>query len=105
MGGGALTDAEDLLRQWLLLGAWSGPVGAPLGDWPLYLLGDVLLLASVSCALRWLPAVLTRVSVPAIAVWTVAGVQEDVVVTRAGQAGWDGCPAPGARVRARLRGG
>ncbi|MFG3514901.1 hypothetical protein [Streptomyces bobili] len=63
-------------RQLLLLGAWSGPAGTPLGDWLLYRLGDVLLLyrlgdvlllAVVWCTLRGLPGLLTRVSVPAMA--------------------------------------
>ncbi|MFG3267279.1 MULTISPECIES: hypothetical protein [Streptomyces] len=54
-------------RQLLLLGAWSGPAGTPLGDWLLYRLGDVLLLAVVWCTLRGLPGLLTRVSVPTMA--------------------------------------
>ncbi|MFD5258850.1 hypothetical protein ACFWM5_39320 [Streptomyces bobili] len=66
-GTGRFGEPGDLLRQWLLLGAWSGPAGAPLGDWLLYRLGDVLLLAVVWCTLRWLPGLLTRVSVPAMA--------------------------------------
>ncbi|WP_406171824.1 hypothetical protein [Streptomyces sp. NBC_00996] len=73
-GGGLLGEPGDLLRQWLLLGAWSGPAGAPLGDWLLYRLGDVLLLAVVWCALRWLPGRLTRVSVPAMAACGVCAV-------------------------------
>ncbi|MGC9538216.1 hypothetical protein [Streptomyces sp. UG1] len=32
-GGGLLGEPSDLLRQWLVLGAGSGPAGAPLGDW------------------------------------------------------------------------
>jgi hypothetical protein len=73
-GGGLLSEPGDLLRQWLLLGAWSGPAGTPLGDWLLYRLGDVLLLAVVWCALRWLPGLLTRVSVPAMAAGGVCAV-------------------------------
>ncbi|MFB6638934.1 hypothetical protein ACFCYF_16965 [Streptomyces chartreusis] len=73
-GGGLLGEPGDLLRQWLLLGGWSGPGGAPLGDWLLYRLGDVLLLAVVWCALRWLPGLLTRVSVPAMAACGVCAV-------------------------------
>jgi hypothetical protein len=73
-GSGLLTEPGDLLRQWLLLGAWSGPAGAALGDWLLYRLGDVLLLAVVWCALRWLPGLLTRVSVPAMAVCGICAV-------------------------------
>ncbi|MCX2924270.1 hypothetical protein [Streptomyces sp. NEAU-W12] len=73
-GGGLLAEPGDLLRQWLLLGAWSGPAGTPLGDWLLYRLGDVLLLVVVWCALRWLPGLLTRVSVPAMAAGGVCAV-------------------------------
>ncbi len=46
----------------------------PFGDWLLVRLGDVLLLAVVWCALRWLPGVLTRVSVPAMAAGAVCAV-------------------------------
>ncbi len=73
-GGGFLGEPGDLLRQWLLLSAWSGPSGIGLWDWLLVLFGDVLLLAVVWCALRWLPGMLTRVSVPAMAVCTVCAV-------------------------------
>ncbi|MFF8521849.1 hypothetical protein ACF05X_06855 [Streptomyces werraensis] len=73
-GGGFLSEPGDLLRQWLLLGAWSGPSGVGLWDWLLVRFGDVLLLAVVWCALRWLPGMLTRVSVPAMAACTVCAV-------------------------------
>ncbi|MYW50431.1 hypothetical protein GTY64_02840 [Streptomyces sp. SID8376] len=73
-GGGFLSEPGDLLRQWLLLGAWSGPSGVGLWDWLLVRFGDVLLLAVVWCALRWLPGMLTRVSVPAMAVCTVCAI-------------------------------
>ncbi|MFJ3136319.1 hypothetical protein ACIPK5_10430 [Streptomyces sp. NPDC086843] len=73
-GGGFLSEPGDLLRQWLVLSAWSGPAGGPFGDWLLVRLGDVLLLAVVWCALRWLPGVLTRVSVPAMAAGAVCAV-------------------------------
>ncbi|MEQ8145217.1 hypothetical protein [Streptomyces sp. OP7] len=73
-GGGFLSEPGDLLRQWLVLSAWSGPAGSPFGDWLLVRLGDVLLLAVVWCALRWLPGVLTRVSVPAMAAGAVCAV-------------------------------
>lgn len=71
VGDGLLSGAGDLLRQWLLLGAWSGPSGAALGDWLVVRLADVLLLAVVWWALRRLPALLTRATVPAMAVATV----------------------------------
>ncbi|MDX3644400.1 hypothetical protein [Streptomyces sp. MB09-02B] len=67
-GGGLLSEPGDLLRQWLLLGAWGGPAGAPLDDWLLYRAVDVLLLAVVWWALRLLPGLLTRATVPALAV-------------------------------------
>ncbi len=73
-GGGFLSEPGDLLRQWLLLGAWNGPSGVGLWDWLLVRIGDVLLLAVVWCALRWLPGMLTRVSVPAMAAGTVCAV-------------------------------
>ncbi|WP_327698963.1 hypothetical protein [Streptomyces sp. NBC_00459] len=70
-GGGLLAEPGDLLRQWLLLGAWAGPAGTPLGDWLLYRAADVLLLAVVWWALRRLPGMLTRATVPAMAVGAV----------------------------------
>ncbi|MGW0843821.1 hypothetical protein ACWD26_27510 [Streptomyces sp. NPDC002787] len=70
-GGGLLSEPGDLLRTWLLLGGWSGPAGASLGDWLLYRAIDVLLLAVVWWALRLLPGLLTRATVPALAVGAV----------------------------------
>ncbi|MGW1271235.1 hypothetical protein, partial [Streptomyces sp. NPDC002491] len=70
-GSGLLSEPGDLLRQWLLLGAWSAPAGVSFGDWLLYRATDVLLLALVWTALRRLPAMLTRVTVPAMATATV----------------------------------
>nr|WTB28833.1 hypothetical protein OG781_04115 [Streptomyces sp. NBC_00830] len=69
--GGLFAEPGELLRQWLLLGAWAGPAGAPLGDWLLYRAADVLLLAMVWCALRWLPGLLTRATVPTMAAGSV----------------------------------
>ncbi|MGW7491313.1 hypothetical protein [Streptomyces sp. NPDC054786] len=70
-GIGLFAEPGDLLRQWLLLGAWTGPGGAPLGDWLLYRATDVLLLAVVWWALRRLPGLLTRATVPAMAAGAV----------------------------------
>ena len=70
-GGGLLAEPGDLLRQWLLLGAWTVPSGTSLGDWLLYRAADVLLLAVVWWALRRLPGLLTRATVPAMAVGAV----------------------------------
>ncbi|MFE4327969.1 hypothetical protein ACFRQM_00585 [Streptomyces sp. NPDC056831] len=71
LSGRLLSEPGDLLRQWLLLGAWAGPAGTPVGHWLLYRVPDVLLLAVVWWSLRWLPALLTRATVPAMAVGTV----------------------------------
>ncbi|WP_261957782.1 hypothetical protein [Streptomyces nigrescens] len=68
---GLLSEPGDLLRQWLLFGAWTDPAGTPLGDWLLYRAADVLLLVVVWWALRRLPALLTRATVPAMAVGAV----------------------------------
>lgn len=70
-GGGLLSEPGDLLRQWLLLGAWAGPAGTSLGEWLLYRAVDVLLLAVVWWALRLLPGLLTRATVPTLAVGAV----------------------------------
>ncbi|MFH8349880.1 hypothetical protein [Streptomyces sp. NPDC018045] len=65
-GAGLLSEPGDLLRQWLLLGGWTGPGTTPLGDWLLYRAADVLTLAVVWWALRLLPGLLTRATVPAM---------------------------------------
>ncbi|WP_329565305.1 hypothetical protein [Streptomyces sp. NBC_01361] len=69
--GGMLSEPGDLLRQWLLLGGWTGPGSTGLGDWLLYRAVDVILLAVVWWALRLLPGLLTRTTVPAMAVGAV----------------------------------
>ncbi|MGW4819407.1 hypothetical protein ACWEP4_10570 [Streptomyces sp. NPDC004227] len=69
--GGLFAEPGELLREWLLLGGWAGPAGAPFGDWFLHRLPDVLLLVVVWWALRWLPVLLTRATVPAMAVGAV----------------------------------
>ncbi|MFD8303809.1 hypothetical protein ACFV29_15880 [Streptomyces sp. NPDC059690] len=70
-GEGLLSEPGDLLREWLLLGAWSGPSTTPLGDWLLYRAADVLVLAVVWWGLRLLPALLTEATVPAMAAGAV----------------------------------
>ncbi|MFI1499971.1 hypothetical protein [Streptomyces platensis] len=70
-GIGLFAEPGDLLRQWLLLGAWDGPGGAPFGAWLLYRAGDVLLLVVVWWVLRRLPGLLTRVTAPAMAAGAV----------------------------------
>ncbi|MFC9153958.1 hypothetical protein ACFTT0_03065 [Streptomyces bauhiniae] len=81
-GGGFFSEPGDLLREVLLLGAWSGPSGTPVADWLLARLSDVLVLAVVWWALRLLPGLLTRATVPAMAVGTVCAT---VVGLTAGQ--------------------
>ncbi|MFD9500478.1 hypothetical protein [Streptomyces sp. NPDC060035] len=71
LSGRLLSEPGDFLRQWLLLGGWSGPAGAPLGDWLLYRVADGLLLAVVWWALRKLPVLLTPATVPAMAAGAV----------------------------------
>ncbi|WP_405531196.1 hypothetical protein OG426_05975 [Streptomyces canus] len=70
-GAGLLSEPGDLLRQWLLLGAWTGPGTTSPGHWLLYRAADVLLLAVVWWSLRLLPGLLTRTTVPAMAVGAV----------------------------------
>ncbi|MER5915438.1 hypothetical protein ABT124_34635 [Streptomyces sp. NPDC001982] len=70
-GFGLFSEPGDLLREWLLLGAWSGPAGTPVMDWLLYRAADVLLLVVVWWALRRLPGLVTRATVPAMAVGAV----------------------------------
>ncbi|MEV3931880.1 hypothetical protein [Streptomyces sp. NPDC053728] len=69
--GGLLSEPGELLRQWLLLGGWDGPAGTPLDRWLLYRAADGLLLLVVWWALRWLPGLLTRATVPAMAAGAV----------------------------------
>ncbi|MFD7985773.1 hypothetical protein ACFV4M_20710 [Kitasatospora indigofera] len=71
LGAGLLSEPGELLREWLVLGAWAAPAGAPDGDWLLYRCPDLVLLVVVWCALRRLPALLTRVTVPAMALGAV----------------------------------
>lgn len=70
-GAGLLSEPGDLLREWLLLGVWTPPGGTPLADWLLYRAADAVLLAVVWWALRLLPGLLTRITVPAMAVGAV----------------------------------
>ncbi|MFF4548496.1 hypothetical protein [Streptomyces sp. NPDC001435] len=70
-GAGLWSEPGDLLREWLLLGSWTGPTTTPLGDWLLYRVADVVMLAVVWWALRLLPGLLTRTTVPAMAAGAV----------------------------------
>ncbi|MEE1815785.1 hypothetical protein PUR59_12290 [Streptomyces sp. SP18ES09] len=79
---GLLSEPGDLLRQWLLLGGWSGPEGGPLGDWLLYRAPDVLLLVVVWWALRLLPGLLTRATLPATAVGAVCATVLGLLASR-----------------------
>ncbi|MFD8734203.1 hypothetical protein ACFV06_04710 [Streptomyces sp. NPDC059618] len=67
-GGGLLSEPGDLLRAWLLIGSWASPAASPIGDWLLYRAADALVLVVVWWALRLLPGLLTRTTVPAMAV-------------------------------------
>ncbi|MGW5778139.1 hypothetical protein [Streptomyces sp. NPDC003863] len=69
--GGLLAEPGDLLRQWLLLGAWDAPAAGAVVDWLLHRASDVLLLAVVWWALSRLPGLLTRVTLPAMAAGAV----------------------------------
>ena len=73
-GRGLLSEPGDLLREWLLLGSWTGPAGGPLGDWLLYRAADLLTLVVVWWSLRLLPGLLTRTTAAAMAVGTVCAV-------------------------------
>ncbi|MEU8574981.1 hypothetical protein [Streptomyces asoensis] len=82
VGSGLLSEPGDLLRQWLLLGGWSGPGTAPLGDWLLYRSADVLVLAVVWWALRLLPGLLTRTTVPAVVTGTICATVLGLLTSR-----------------------
>ncbi|MFE1923713.1 hypothetical protein ACFW91_14235 [Streptomyces asoensis] len=81
-GSGLLSDPGDLLRQWLLLGGWSGPGTAPLGDWLLYRATDALMLAVVWWALRLLPGMLTRTTVPGVVAGAICATVLGLLVSR-----------------------
>ncbi|WP_329259380.1 hypothetical protein [Streptomyces pseudovenezuelae] len=70
-GSGLLSEPGDLLRLWLLLGAWSGPSTTSVGHWLLYRAADVLLLVVVWWSLRLLPGLLTRTTAPAMVLGAV----------------------------------
>ncbi|MFF7214720.1 hypothetical protein ACFZAU_29965 [Streptomyces sp. NPDC008238] len=70
-GIGLLSEPGELLRQWLLLGAWTAPVGGMSADWLLARAADVLLLVVVWWLLRRLPVLLTRATFPAMALGAV----------------------------------
>lgn len=69
--GGLFAEPGELLRQWMLLGGWGAPSGGAIGDWLLGRAIDALLLVVVWVALRRLPLLLTRATVPAMAVGAV----------------------------------
>ncbi|MFC9284150.1 hypothetical protein [Streptomyces collinus] len=81
-GRGLLSEPGDMLRTWLLLGGWSRPGTTPLGDWLLYRAADVLVLAVVWWALRLLPGLLTRTTVPAMAVGAVCATVLGLLVSQ-----------------------
>ncbi|MEV4875798.1 hypothetical protein [Streptomyces cyaneofuscatus] len=81
-GSGLFAEPGDLLRQWLLLGSWAGPAGTPVGDWFLYRVADALVLAVVWWSLRWLPVLLTRTTVPAMAAGAVCATVLGLLVSQ-----------------------
>ncbi|MFI8962205.1 hypothetical protein ACIGO8_08825 [Streptomyces sp. NPDC053493] len=80
--GGPLAEPGDLLRQLLLLGGWTGPGGAPGGGWLLQRLVDALVLLVVWWALRLLPGLLTRITVPAMAAGAVCATVLGLLVSQ-----------------------
>lgn len=80
--GGLFAEPGDLLRQWLLLGGWVAPAGGAIGDWLLGRAVDVLLLVVVWVALRRLPILLTRTTVPAMAVGAVCATVLGLLVSQ-----------------------
>ncbi|MEW2069598.1 hypothetical protein [Streptomyces sp. NPDC007346] len=85
VGSGLFAEPGDLLRQWLLLGSWAGPAGTPVGDWFLYRVADALVLAVVWWSLRWLPVLLTRATVPAMAAGAVCATVIGLLVSQLAQ--------------------
>lgn len=79
---GLLSEPGDLLRLWLLLGGWAGPQGGSLGSWLLYRVPDVVMLVVVWWALRRLPGLLTRVTLPAVAVGAVCATVLGLLVSQ-----------------------
>ncbi|MFF4077936.1 hypothetical protein ACFYZN_00860 [Streptomyces sp. NPDC001777] len=94
-GGGLLAEPGDLLRQWLLLGAWSEPGGSGIDAWLLYRAPDVLLLVVVWWALRLLPGLLTRATVPAMAAGAVCATVLGLLASQLLRVATDGTGAPG----------
>ncbi|MFD8910940.1 hypothetical protein [Streptomyces sp. NPDC059575] len=80
--GGILSEPGDLLRQWLLLGFWTSPTSTALTDWLLYRLLDALLLVVVWWSLRLLPRLLTRATVPAMALCGVCATVLGLLVSQ-----------------------
>ncbi|MFC8230747.1 hypothetical protein [Streptomyces sp. NPDC057287] len=108
VSGGLLAEPGDLLRAWLLLGGWSPPVGGPVGgsvlQWALYRLADVLLLVVVWWALRLLPVLLTRVTVPAMAVGGFCATAIGLLTSQLFQCAVIGADAGGRRAWQYLNG-
>ncbi|MFD7856433.1 hypothetical protein ACFV6B_19400 [Streptomyces microflavus] len=84
-GSGLFAEPGDLLRQWVLLGSWAGPAGTPVGDWFLRRVADALVLAAVWWALRRLPVLLTRTTIPAMALGAVCATVLGLLVSQLAQ--------------------
>ncbi|WP_432105725.1 hypothetical protein [Streptomyces sp. bgisy091] len=93
LSGGMLSEPGDLLRQWLLLGGWAGPAGTPIDRWLLRRAADALLLLVVWFALRWLPTLLTRASVPAMAAGAVCATVVGLLASQLTQIALDAADA------------
>jgi hypothetical protein len=81
-GRGRLSEPGALLRAWLLLDSWTSPAAVPIGDGLLYRAADALMLAVVWWALRLLPGLLTRTTVPAMAMGGVCATVLALLVGR-----------------------
>ncbi|MFD7554772.1 hypothetical protein ACFV9E_09580 [Streptomyces sp. NPDC059835] len=79
---GMFSEPGELLRQWLLLGFWDFPSSAGIGSWLVQRTADALLLAVVWVALRRLPVLLTRATLPAMALGAVGATVLGLLASR-----------------------
>ncbi|MFB6614477.1 hypothetical protein ACIGFK_01045 [Streptomyces sp. NPDC085524] len=91
---GMFSEPGELLRQWLLLGYWDVPGSGQIGRWLLYRTADVLLLAVVWVALRRLPVLLTRTTLPAMALGAVGATVLGLLASRLLRIAMDASDAP-----------
>ncbi|MFD9723357.1 hypothetical protein [Streptomyces sp. NPDC059072] len=91
---GMFSEPGEFLRQWLLLGFWDFPSSAGVGSWLVQRTADVLLLAVVWVALRRLPVLLTRTTLPAMALGAVGATVLGLLVSRLLRIAMDDSGAP-----------